>query len=276
MRFPRVFMSVFVGASLSASGSVYQSIFNNKLVSPDLLGVSEGSCVGAALAILVSGSLTVVMVNSFIFGFIAVICSLQLPKLIGNTSNISLLLSGIVISAIFSSFLGLIKYAVDSLEKLESITFWIMGSFSYVSLKDLIIVVPILIMAMAILILCRYKINILSLGLAEAQLLGVDYKLIRLVVIISSTVLTSCSTALCGTVSWIGLIVPNITRMLVGSNNMFLIPFSTIIGALLLPIIDTLCRTLTVNEIPISIISGLFGAVTYGLILIKKGKYLYD
>lgn len=274
LRLPRVLMAVIVGASLSVSGTVYQSIFNNKLISPDLLGVSMGCCVGAAFAILLGASGAAIIAGSFGAGILAVLLALLLPVLMRNTSNLSLVLSGIIVSAVFNSILGFIKYAVDSLEKLESITFWIMGSLSAVTMRQLKIVFPLFVAALTMLLLLRFQINIISLGESEATLLGIRYRLTRITVIICATVLTACATAICGTVSWVGLIIPHISRLLTGADNRELIPFSAMLGALVLPIIDTLCRTLTVNEIPISIISGAFGAMVFFMILVKKGRYI--
>lgn len=276
MRLPRVVMSVLVGISLSISGCVYQSIFNNKLVSPDLLGVTDGSCVGAALAILLGGSGFAITVNSFIFGIFAVILALLLTSMMRSGANITLVLSGIIVSAVFTSVLGLIKYTADSLEKLETITFWIMGSFSSVTMQKIQNTAPFIILATGVLVLLRYRINIISLGKMEAEMLGVRFKLTRIVVIACATVLTACSTAVCGTVSWIGLIIPHVARLFAGSNNQNLIPFSAFLGAAALPVIDTLCRSLTVNEIPISILSAAIGAVVYCVILVRKGKGLHD
>lgn len=276
MRFPRVIMSCLVGMALSVSGCVYQSVFNNKLISPDLLGVSNGSCVGAAIAIMFGGAGAAIMGNAFLGGLVAVALALLLPVLMHNSSNLSLVLSGIVVSALFSSALGLIKYAVDSLEKLEAITFWIMGSFSSVTMHDIQLAAPFLLPAFFILLLLRHRINIVSLGETDAVMLGVNFKAVRIIVILCATVLTSCSTAICGTVSWVGLIVPHISRMLVGTNNDRLLPCSAFIGATVLPIIDTLCRTLTITEIPISILSAAFGALFYAIILIKKGRSIHD
>lgn len=276
MRIPRILMAVLVGMSLSLSGCVYQSIFNNKLVSPDLLGVSDGSCVGATFAILLGLPSAVIMLSSFLCGLFAVGLALLIAVLMRSRTNISLVLAGIVVSAIFSSVLGLIKYAVDSLEKLETITFWIMGSFARVTMQDVLLTAPILLICAVIILLLRHPINIVSLGRAEAESLGINYGLVRILVIMCATVLTSCSTAICGTVSWIGLIIPHIARIIIGSNSVRVIPVSLFLGAISLPVIDTLCRTLTVNEIPISIVSAAFGAVVYFCILIKKGSNISD
>lgn len=276
MRLPRTLMAVLVGASLSISGCVYQSVFNNKLVSPDMLGVTGGSCVGASLAILFGASSAMIMASSFVFGIIAVCLALALPVLIRNTSNLALVLSGIIVSAIFNSALGLIKYTVDSLEKLETITFWVMGSLSGVTMNQVNLAAPFMLISIAVLLLLKYRINIVSLGESESSLLGVRFRATRGCVIICATILTSCSTAVCGTISWIGLIIPHIARLLVGSDNRYLLPFSTLMGAAVVPVMDTLCRTLTINEIPISIISSAFGALVFVIILLQKGNLSND
>lgn len=276
IRLPRTLMAILVGSSLSLAGSVYQSVFNNKLVSPDLLGVTGGSCVGAALAILFGASGMIVMMSSFVFGLIAVCIALFLPVLMRNGSNLSLVLAGIIVSAVFNSCLGLIKYTVDSLEKLEAITFWIMGSLASVTMRDVALAFPFFMISTVVLLLLRFRINIISLGKTEANLLGVRFQTTRIIVIACATVLTACSTAICGTVSWIGLIVPHIARLIVDSDNRNLIPMSAMLGAVILPIIDTLCRTLTISEIPISIVSAALGAVIFYVILLQKGRLLND
>lgn len=276
MRLPRVLMAVLVGMALSVSGCVYQSTFNNSLVSPDLLGVSNGSCVGAAAVIMLGGAGEAIVGGAFLFGIIGVTLSLLLSSLMRNSSNICLVLSGIIVSALFSSMLGLIKYAVDSLEKLETITFWIMGSFSKITINDVFLIGTIIIISVIIIMLLRFRINIISLGKEEAESLGTNYKAIRIAIIILATLLTASSTSICGTISWIGLIVPHISRLFVGSNNKDLLPMSAFIGAIILPVIDTFCRTLTINEIPISIVSAAVGAFTYAIVLIKNGRMIHD
>ena len=276
IRLPRILMSMLVGISLSLSGCVYQSVFNNELVSPDLLGVTSGSCVGAALAILFGLSGYFIITGAFAFGLLAVVIALLIPILIKSTSNVSLILSGIIVSAIFSSCLGLIKYLVDSLEKLETITFWIMGSFASVSMNDVLLTLPIILISSITLLIMSYRINIVSLGNVECTSLGINFKRNRLVVILCATLLTATSTAICGTVSWIGLIIPHIAKLIVGNDSRKKMPLACILDIVILPLIDTLCRTISIAEIPISIVSAAFGAIVYLILLMLKKRNIYD
>lgn len=260
LRIPRILASVFVGGALSVAGAAYQGIFQNPLVSPDFLGVSSGACVGAALAILMSLTTVFISLFAFLGGILAFLLTVSLPTLLRNRSNTVLVLAGIIVGSALSSLLGFIKYTADPDTQLASITYWTMGSFAYVSLRDLAVLIPMLIVPMTILVLIAWWIDVLSMGEQEARTLGADVMKMRGIVILCSTLLTAGSVCVAGTISWVGLIVPHFSRMVVGNGNRRLIPFSALLGGLFMLLVDTLTRVIGVSEMPVSIMTGVLGS----------------
>lgn len=272
LRVPRIFASVLVGAVLSISGAAYQGIFKNPLVSPDFLGVSSGASIGAAIAILLSLSSFYISIFAFGFGLLAVLITVTIPAIMGNRSNIMLVLSGIIVGTAMSSVLGFIKFIADPYTQLASITYWTMGSFAYITLADLAAILPILLIPTIILILIAWWIDVLSMGEDEAKTLGVRVDLIRGIAIVCSTLLTAGSVALAGTISWVGLIIPHFGRMLVGPSHRKLLPLCGLLGGVFMLLVDTLTRTLGTVEMPVSIITGLLGAPVFVWLLFRQRR----
>ena len=274
LRVPRILASVIVGGALSMSGAAYQGIFKNPLVSPDFLGVSSGACIGAAVAILLSLSATYISVFAFIFGIIAVLVTVAIPAVMGNRTNVMLVLSGIIVGTAMSSILGFIKYIADPNTQLASITYWTMGSFSYITLADLFAVLPIIAVPGVILILMAWWIDVLSMGEDEARTLGARVGLIRGITIIFATLLTAGSVCIAGTISWVGLIVPHFGRMAVGPSNRKLLPMCALLGGLFMLAVDTLTRTIGTTEMPVSILTGVLGAPIFCWLLFRQRREL--
>ena len=274
LRVPRILASVIVGAALSMSGAAYQGIFKNPLVSPDFLGVSSGACIGAALAILFSLTTVFVSIFAFIGGIAAVGLTVSIPALIKNRSNLVLVLSGIIVGSALSSVFGFIKYIADPDTQLASITYWTMGSFSYIKLSELLVVMGIILVPAIVLILLSWWIDVLSLGESEARALGANVKLVRGLAIICATVLTAGSVCIAGTISWVGLIIPHFGRILVGPSNRRLIPLCALIGGLFMLLVDTLTRTIGAEEMPVSILTGVIGAPFYCYLLFRQRRVL--
>lgn len=270
LRLPRILGAILVGAALSISGSAYQGIYRNPLISPDFLGVSSGACIGAAIAILLSLPSSLISLFAFIGGIIAVIITSLIPTFIKNRSNIMLILSGIIVSSLMSSILGLLKFIADPESELASITYWTMGSFSYVSLQEIIPMILILVPSIIILILLSWWIDVVSIGENEAKSLGANTKLIKTIVIVCATLLTSGSVCLAGTIGWVGLIIPHFSRLLVGSSNKKVIPISALLGSIFMLLVDTLTRTIGIIEMPVSIMTGIIGAPFFIWLLIKR------
>lgn len=275
LRLPRIIGAILVGSCLAISGAAYQSTFQNPLVSPDLLGVSSGACVGAALAILMHLPSFMIMVMAFVTAVLTVAATLTIPKILRSESNIMLVLSGIVVGGVTGSMMGIIKYVADPESELPQITYWTMGSLDNVDLTVVgICIVPILICTV-IMLRMSWWIDIISMGEKDAKTLGANVNRIRLITIVCSTLLTAISVCMCGTIGWIGLVVPHFARMFVGPDNTKLIPTSALLGAIFLMVVDTLARNVAVVEVPLGIITGLVGAPFYAWLLYKQRMTLH-
>ncbi len=273
IRLPRIIGAVTVGGALSIAGAAYQGMFRNPMVSPDILGVTSGAGFGACLAILLSLPIAFVQVFSFVGGVGAVFFVVALSKWIGKKQDhiLVLVLSGIVISSLFSAMLGMLKYIADPNDKLPAIMYWLMGSLSSIRLDDLYVVVPIVICSCIPLIFISWRINVLSFGEAEARSLGVNTGRLRTVIIICASMATASTISITGIIGWIGLVIPHLTRMLVGPNHKILLPASFLLGGLFMLIVDNVARTLASIEVPIGILTSVFGAPLF-IFFIKKSK----
>lgn len=270
LRLPRVLAAILVGGALSLSGTIYQGILKNPLVSPDLLGVSSGACVGAAIAILLGWGVYGIQISAFIFGMIAIVITMLIPRIMKRDSTIMLVLSGVIVSGFMTSILGFMKYIADPETQLADIIYWQLGSISKVTYDSFFKIAPVIIIVTVIVISLRWRINILSLGDNEARSLGVNLTIERGLVVLCATILTASSVCISGTISWISLVMPHLARMLVGNNNVRCLPVATIMSGGFLLIIDTLARTISVGEIPLGILTGLIGAPFFAWMLIKQ------
>jgi iron complex transport system permease protein len=272
VRLPRVIAAVLIGCALAIAGASYQGVFQNPLVSPDVLGVSAGATVGAAAAILFGFSHYLNMAFAFLGGLLAVGLCMLLPGLTGKKSILALVLSGIIVGGFLGSILGLIKYLADPYSQLPAIVFWQMGSLSKVTYSSLAIAAPLIIICCVFLFLMRWRINALSLNDREAQGLGIHLFKERGLVIIFSTILTAVSVSISGTIGWLGLTMPHFARLIVGDNNVKALPLAGIISAIFLLAVDLLARNLTGAEIPLGIITGFLGAPLFAFLLIRQRK----
>ncbi len=271
VRFPRAVAVILVGGGLAISGAVFQGTFRNPLVSESILGVSSGAGVGAAIGILLNQTGFTIEVFAFAFGLLAVGMTYGISRTYKSNPTLILVLAGVIVSSLFSAVISLIKYVADPYTKLPDITFWLMGSFAKVSANDVLMVAPVLIVCIFILLMVRWRLNVLSMGDEEAKALGIDTKKLRLLVILCATLATSAAVCISGLVGWVGLVIPQIARMLVGPDHKVMLPATVLIGASYLLIVDTLCRDLTSAEIPISIVTAIVGAPIF-MYLLKKAK----
>lgn len=274
LRLPRTLLSALVGCALAVSGAIYQSAFNNKLVSPDLLGVSSGASVGACFAILLGLSGVFISLLSFVIGFIAVILTVLIAKIFKNKSNVVLLLAGIAVGGLMSSGVGLMKYLADDEMKLAEMIYWLLGDLSATTMKEVWIMLPIVAISCLVTFLMSWRVNIVSLGAKEAKSLGINYKSNMGVLIALATLLTAGAVSVSGMIGWIGLVVPNIVRLIVGSDNKRVLPLSMLSGAAFMIIVDMLARTLAPNEIPLSVITGIIGTPLFIYAIFKRRKEL--
>jgi len=270
VRFPRIITAVLIGASLGVAGSTFQAIFVNPLVSPGILGVLAGSSFGAALGLVLSLPWFGVQILTFVFGFCAVLLSITFlfiskrPK-----STIILILGGIISSALFTSFLAILKYSSDPYDVLPTIVFWLMGTLSYSDKNTLALVFVPMVFGIVILSFSSKYLNALSLGDEEAKSLGVNVKYIKIYSIFFATLISSLTVVLAGVIGWIGLIIPHITRLLFGADNKIVVPLSAIIGGIFLLSSDMLSRSLFEYEIPIGILTSIVGIFMFIFVFIK-------
>lgn len=269
MRMPRLLLACLVGSGLSISGCAFQGRFSNPLATPDTLGVASGASFGAAVALLMGFGMTGVQLSALIFGILAVL----LTGLAGfgmNQGKSVPILAGIMVSSLFSSLVSLVKFTADTESQLPAITYWLMGSLESAGYSSLLLGAPPIIVGIAILLLLRWRMNLLPLSEDEAVSSGVNIKRLRLVTELCATMITASCVSMCGQVGWVGLIVPHICRMRYGSNHKTLLPASVCIGAAFMIIVDTVARTVSPKEIPISILTAIVGAPFFVFLLRKS------
>jgi len=196
--------------------------------------------------------------------------STSIPRMLRNNSNLMLVLSGTIVGGFMCSVLGVLKFIAEEDTELSSIIYWQMGSVQSVKMDTLLYVAPIFIAGAVILVLLSWQLNILSFGENEARTLGVNLKWLRGVTIVISSMLTASAVSISGTIGWIGLIIPHLGRLCVGSDNTKMIPCAMLMGGLFLLVMDTIARTVTSLEVPLSILTGLIGAPIYAWLLWKQ------
>ncbi len=269
VRVPRVIAAILVGSALAVAGISYQGIFRNPLVSPDLLGVSSGACIGAAAAILAGAGQAGIQGAAFAGGIVAVGMTVSIPRIIKRESTLALVLSGVIVGGFCGSIMGLLKYIADPESELPEIVYWQMGSLAKADYGTLAYAAPVILAGIAILLSFRWRVNVLSLGDQEAKALGVNLRFERGVVIVLATLLTASAVSLAGTIGWIGLVLPHLARFLVGPNVARSMPVACVMAAGFMLIVDTLARFSGI-EIPLSILTGLIGTLFFVVLLAKQ------
>ena len=270
LRLPRAIIASLAGISLSLSGLIYQETFQNDLISQDLLGVSQGAGIGAAIGIVFGLSNFFIISLSFSFGILTVLLTVLISNIFKNKNNITLILSGIIVGSFMSSILTSIKYFVNPETQLATIVYWLMGSFANVTYQNILFVFPIVLILSTILFFISHRINLVALGKEETETKGVNYILYRNLIVAIATLLTATIVSICGTISWVGLITPHIVRVLLGRNVNRTLPFCTVFGATFTLIADALSRSLAQSEIPISAITGVLGSIIFTIILFNR------
>lgn len=271
IRMPRALLGCLVGASLAVSGTAFQGLFRNPLVSSGILGVSSGAGFGAALAILLFNTTTAAYPFALAFGILAVLCAYFIGRLYSTTPAIMLVLGGVIVSSVFAALLSFIKYVADPYDQLPKIVFWLMGSLASARYRDIWVAgVP---MAMGIIgiIGIRWQLNVLSMGDREARTLGVNTDLSKGLVIGCATLATAGAVCVSGVIGWIGLVIPHIGRMLFGNDNRIIVPASLSLGACFLVLVDDIGRVITGSEIPLGILTAIVGGPFF-VYLLKKTK----
>ena len=272
VRLPRILLACLVGCALSAAGASYQTVFQNPMAAPDILGASSGACFGAALAILTGQSSVTVTV----YAFCASLLSVALVYLVGSRTRgsrvVNLLLAGIMVGSLFTAGTSYIKLVADPSNQLPQITYWLMGSLSGTRMKTVGFAAVCMTMGLLPLLLLRWRMNLLTLSADEARAMGVHTDRLRLAVILSATVLTAAAVSVSGMIGWVGLVIPHLSRRIVGNDCRWLLPMSMLFGAAFLLLVDNMARCLTAVEIPIGILTAFVGAPFFLYLMIKGGE----
>ncbi len=273
VRLPRIVAAVLVGVALASAGASYQGLFKNPMVSPDLLGASAGAGFGACAAMLMDWNLFMVQVAAFVCGIVAVALTYAVSAAVsrGQSMTLTLVLTGMVVSALFQACITMSKYVADPNDQLPAITYWLMGGLTSIHLDDLPMLVIPVVVGVVPMMLFRYQLNALSFGEEEARALGVNTRMIRLLFIGCATLVTSSAVAAAGMVGWVGLVIPHLARMVVGPNYKALLPASLLLGGLYMLVIDDLCRCLFSIELPLSVLTAVIGAPFF-IYLLTRGR----
>jgi len=277
IRLPRVIVAIVVGFGLSISGALFQSLLNNPLADSYTLGISSGGAFGAILAIFIglkTGIQIPTQILAIIFALITLCMVLKLSQLKGGMSQSSLVLSGIIIGSFFSAGLSLLKSLAD--EDVASMIYWLMGNLSSKKLEQIIPLGIIVLLAFLLAYYFSQELNIITLGRKEAKTMGVDYDRIYKILIITASVVTGYCVSICGIIGFVGLVVPHLARMAVGSNNKKILPLSGLLGGLFLLTADTLTRTILAHEIPVGILTTLVGGPFFIYIYLSKRGDISD
>ena len=259
VRLPRILMAMVVGAGLGITGASFQGVFRNPLVSPYILGVSSGGGFGAALAILL-----------FSHGHMIQVITFFIARLGYRVTTYTLVLAGVVVGSFFTALISLLKYVADTYTKLPAIVFWLMGSLASVSMDDVWQTAPLIVAGIVILVMLRWRFNVLSLGTHEAQRLGVNTTWLYGVIIVCSTVIASSIVAVAGIIGWVGLVVPHLSRMLVGADHERLLPAAALMGSAYMLVVDGVARVMSAQEIPLGIVTAIIGAPFFAYLLKRR------
>ncbi len=276
MRLPRILAGLLVGGALGMAGAAFQGMFRNPMVSPDLLGASAGAGFGAACAMLVAAPVAVITGSAFVAGLVAVFLTYAVSMAVGRgVANITtLVLTGVVVAALFQACISITKYVADPYSQLPGITFFLMGGLSSVTWDDIAVLAVPIVAGGVVLFGLRWRINILSLGDDESRSLGMDTNRVRALVIVCATLMTAVAVAVGGIIGWVGLVIPHFMRMLFGPSYRRLLPASFLGGALYLVLMDDIARGMFPMEIPIGILTALVGAPMFVLLLLRyKGGW---
>ena len=273
IRLPRILLGLLRGAGLSLAGCCFQGFFSNPLATPDTMGVAGGASFGAALGLLLGFNMIGVQLLSFGMGIAAVFFTKAAAS--GRDHGPAVLvISGIMVGALFSALVSLVKFLADAESQLPAITYWLMGSLSGTGYSKLALGAPVIIVGIIIIFLLRWRINLLALSEDELIASGTNVKLLRSLVVICATAMTASVISMCGQVGWVGLIVPHMCRLIWGQDNAKLIPASVSIGAAFMVAVDTLARSVSAAEIPVSILTAIVGAPFFISLLNSKRRVI--
>ena len=271
IRLPRVLAAAIIGAALSIAGVSYQGMFQNPMVSPDILGASSGAGFGAALAILLGAGYMGISVAAFLFGLAAVMLAYGISRVSRINATLAMILAGMMIGSLFTSCTSFVKLVADTEQTLPAITYWLMGSLVSIKPQDVAFAIVPIIAGSVPLFLLKWRMNLLTVGEEEAQAMGINTRALRLVVIVCATLLTASSVAISGMIGWVGLVIPHFCRMIFGYDYRKIIPAAALFGATFLMVVDNIARLATTAEIPLGILTSFVGAPIFVYLILKGG-----
>jgi len=276
LRLPRILMAIITGVSLGVAGAVMQGVLRNPLVSPFTLGLSSGAACGAALAIVLGVGILgtgqyIIMINAFFFSLLTMVVVYGISRIRG-TSIETLILAGVAMGYLFSAVISLLQYASGN-DQLREIVFWLMGGLYTAKMENVMILIPIVMLLTIILMRYSWDLNAMGAGVEVASSLGINVNQVRIVCLFLSTVLTASVIAFTGVIGFIGLVSPHVSRLLIGSDHRYLIPWSGLAGALLLLASDTISRTMiSPTEIPVGVVTSFIGVPFFLYLLVRRKR----
>ena len=274
MRLPRIVLALLVGGGLSVAGLAFQSLFANPMATPDTLGVAGGASFGAVLALLLGMNTLTTQIVALLMGFAAVGLTMMIGQGKGAERSLtSMILGGMIISSLFSALISLVKLVADTDSKLPAITYWLMGSLSSATWRTVFFVLPFLLVGIGLLYAIRWRLNILPLSEDEIRASGSNVRTLRGMTALSGTMIVAACVSTCGQVGWVGLLIPHICRMALGSDNLVLVPASVSLGAVFMVLVDTAARSISPSEIPVSVLTAIIGAPVFIALLRKTGGW---
>jgi iron complex transport system permease protein len=279
IRLPRVVLAGLVGAALGTAGATYQGLFRNPLADPYLIGVAQGASLGAVVGFLlpVSGSflgMGVVPMLAFLGALASMAVVYALARQGKSLPVTTLILAGVALSALLGSIVSYL--IISSGDKMHSIVFWLMGSFSLSRWSDVRLVLPYMVIGIGVILLYSRPLNVMQLDEEQAQQLGINVEKMKLVLLAAATLITAAAVSFVGTIGFVGIIIPHAVRLIWGADYRFLLPLSVLSSAIFLILADLIARTLlSPTEIPVGVVTALFGAPFFLYLLRRRKRVIF-
>jgi iron complex transport system permease protein len=266
IRMPRILLVTICGMGLALAGATMQGVFRNPLVGPEIAGVTAGASLGGVSAIMLGWPTAATVGTAFGSGLLALFAAFSLAMIAGRASTLALVLSGVVVGGFCSAITGLLLTIADPNTRLPSIMFWLLGSFVSATYDKLLVASVVTLVAGTLILLLRWRINLLSLGDADARALGLNVDVLRWVLMALVAVIVAAQVSVSGGVGWVGLIVPHFARLMVGPDHTRLLPTATILGGIYLLAMDDIARSAAAQEIPIGFLTSIVGTPIFAFL----------
>jgi iron complex transport system permease protein len=271
LRSPRMVLGLLAGAMLAVAGGTYQGVFRNPLADPYLLGVAAGAGLGATLAIVDVANAATVPTWTPLLAFAGAMVAVTLTWVIGGRSmrstTATLVLAGVAVSALFTSAQTFLQQQ-SSAQSIANVYIWLLGSLANASWHSVLVVMPYVVVCVTVCVLAGRALDVMSVGDDEARSLGLSVRSVRLLVVVASSLGTAAIVSVVGLIGFVGIIVPHIVRLLVGTSYRRILPLSVIFGAAFLVLCDTVARTVMApSELPLGVVTAVIGAPVFVLIL---------